>query len=115
MGCYPFLLHELRPTMADFYCDEVLSGKVLAFHHTKPYYTTHIVVIPKKHISSLLDMVDNDRGLLIEMMGVIRRVAAQVLDQHEGCRVITNLGSYQDSGHLYWHVVSGERLQRQPV
>ena len=49
----------------DFYCDEALSGhtpikkvaetdNVLAFYHTKPHWPVHIVVIPKKHIPSLL-------------------------------------------------------------
>ena len=49
----------------DFYCDEVLRGRttvekvletenVLAFHHTRPFYPVHVVVIPKKHIYPVL-------------------------------------------------------------
>jgi len=30
-----------------------------------------------------------------------------VLDEHGACRVLTNLGKYQDSKHLHWHVSSG--------
>ncbi len=44
--------------MNDFYCDEVLSVRtpvtivretddVLAFHHTRPYWAVHIVVVPR--------------------------------------------------------------------
>lgn len=102
----------------DFYCDEVLSGhtevrrvmetdNVLAFHHTRPYWRVHIVVIPKRHIGSLLDLTEEDRELTIEMMNVIRVVAAQVLAEHGECRVLTHLGRFQDSKHLHWHISAG--------
>ncbi|MBN8192975.1 HIT domain-containing protein [Bacillus sp. NTK074B] len=103
----------------DFYCDEVLSGKtevkkvletdhVLAYHHTRPFYPVHIVVIPKRHIPSLLTLEDD--GLLLGLMGVIKKVAQMVKDEHGACKVITNLGDYQDSKHLHWHIVSGKPL-----
>lgn len=103
----------------DFYCDEVLSGRtavsiiretdnVLAYHHTRPFWPVHIVVIPKRHIASLLAVEDSDGPLLLELLGVIREVAAEVLAQHGACRVLTNLGKYQDSKHLHWHVSAGE-------
>ena len=106
----------------DFYCDEVLSGRtpvkkvvetdnVLAFHHTRPFYPAHIVVIPKRHISSLITLEAEDDDLLLELMGVVRQVAAAVVAEHGACRVITNLGEYQDSKHLHWHVASGQPLR----
>jgi len=50
--------------MKDIYCDQILSGKlkvdiiletdkVMAFHHTQPYWEQHVVIIPKAHIDSL--------------------------------------------------------------
>jgi histidine triad (HIT) family protein len=106
----------------DFYCDEVLSGRtqvervletaqVLAFHHTRPYWPVHIVVIPKLHIPSLVALRDEDDLLLMELMRVVRQVAARVVDEHGACRVVTNLGKYQDSKHLHWHVGSGQPLR----
>ncbi|MCL4506819.1 MAG: HIT domain-containing protein [Chloroflexi bacterium] len=106
----------------DFYCDEVLNGKtnvrkvietenVLAFHHTKPYYPVHIVVIPKRHIASLLALSAADDALVLEMMSVIQQMAQQVTTEHGQCRVVTNLGNYQDSKHLHWHVISGSPLR----
>jgi histidine triad (HIT) family protein len=35
-------------------------------------------------------------------------VAAEVNLEHGGARVLTNLGKYQDSKHLHFHVNSGE-------
>jgi histidine triad (HIT) family protein len=31
--------------------------------------------------------------------------------EHGACRVITNLGEYQDSKHLHWHVAAGQPLK----
>ena len=99
----------------DFYCDEVLSGRtrvkfvcetdnVLAYHHTRPFWPTHIVVIPKRHIASLLALEESDGPLLLESISVVQEVAKQVVADHGACRVLTNLGNYQDSKHLHWHV-----------
>lgn len=106
----------------DFYCDEVLSGKtvvqkvietdnVLAYHHTRPFYPVHIVAIPKRHISSLMTLQDSDNDLLLELIGVIKQVAAQVTGEYGACRVSTNLEDYQDSKHLHWHISHGEPLR----
>jgi histidine triad (HIT) family protein len=99
----------------DFYCDQVLSGltrvsivretdNVLAYHHTCPFWPTHIVVIPRQHISSLLTLEESDGPLLLELIGVVQEVAKQVVAEHGACRILTNLGNYQDSKHLHWHV-----------
>src|SRR5215212_2292211 len=69
-------------TADDFYCDEVLSGRtpvrvveqtehVLAYHHTRPAYPVHVVVIPRSHIASLLALDAADHDLIAEMVAVI--------------------------------------------
>ncbi len=102
----------------DFYCEEVLSGKtpveivaetanVLAYHHTRPFWETHIVVIPKTHVASLLTIEDN--ALMIELLDVVKAVATEVVEEKGAARVLTNLGEYQDSKHLHFHVNSGKQ------
>ena len=104
---------------ADFYCEEVLSGRtpvrvvretetVLAFHHTRPFWPVHVVVIQKRHVPSLVDLGGADESLLHQLLSVVREVAAEVLAEHGAARVLTNLGSYQDSRHLHFHVNCGE-------
>ena len=104
--------------MEDFYCEEVLSGKtevkkvfetanVLAYHHTHPFWETHIVVIPKTHVDNLMTV---ESGLLVELLDVVKKVAADVLNEKGAARVLTNLGEYQDSKHLHFHVNSGRPL-----
>lgn len=104
--------------MSDFYCDEALSGNtpvdvvfesvdVLAFHHTKPFYPVHIVVVPKVHIPSFTDLGGHSEVLLHSLLSVVRKVASKVEAENGACRVITNLGKYQDSKHLHFHVCFG--------
>jgi histidine triad (HIT) family protein len=105
----------------DFYCNEALSGntpvqvveetdRVLAFHHTKPHWPVHIVVIPKTHIPSLTDLGEFEIADVHEVLAVVRKIAASMEAEHGACRVLTNLGQYQDSKHLHFHVCFGEPL-----
>lgn len=100
---------------SNFYSDEVLSGRTpvdvvastprsLAFRHTRPSYPVHIVVIPRKHIRSLTSVTDDDAEDFQDLMDLVRAVARDVERDHGRCKVTTNLGSYQDSDHLHWHV-----------
>jgi histidine triad (HIT) family protein len=106
----------------DFYCDEALSGRTpiekvfetpeaLAFYHTRPFWPVHIVVIPKRHISSLLALEAEHHELLLHLFEVIKQIASRVVAEHGGARVLTNLGQYQDSKHLHFHISYGEPLR----
>ena len=106
----------------DFYCDEVLSGKTeveivletentLAFYHTRPFYDVHIVVIPKKHITSLIDVKPEDKDVLDDLFSGIQKVSKQINDKSGACTVSTNLGEYQSNKLLHWHVHYGNRIK----
>ena len=106
----------------DFYCEQVISRKIavkkvleteniLAYHHTKPFWETHIVVIPKKHIASLLTLEKADEPIFLELFEVIRQVADQIVKEKGAARVLTNLGTYQDSKHLHFHINAGQQIQ----
>lgn len=103
--------------MNDFYCEKVLSGEeqvsvvvdteeILAFYHTEPAYEKHIVVTPKFHVSDIITL--SNMALIEKIFGVIKQVIEKesVVDY----RIITNGGKYQDSKHLHFHVVSGDKL-----
>jgi len=119
-----------RPVMdvnysgTDFYCDVALAGKVelkkeyeseqvLAYHHTRPFWPVHIVVVPKKHISSFTALTRADDAILLELVEVLKTLAAKTQRECGAARILTNLGTYQDSKHLHFHVCSGEPLSKQ--
>ena len=106
----------------DFYCDVALrdtaslrveyeSDSVLAYHHTRPFWPVHVVVVPKRHVSSLLTLTPTDDGLILELLEVVKELAQRVVDEHQTAAVLTNLGAYQDSRHLHFHITSGQPLQ----
>ena len=106
----------------DFYCDVALKGtvelrkeyesdRVLAYHHTKPFWPVHIVVVPKQHIASFTTLEAAERPLLLELLAVLQTIAGRVEKEHGAARILTNLGKYQDSKHLHFHISSGEPLR----
>jgi histidine triad (HIT) family protein len=108
--------------ISDFYCEQVLSGKtnvekiletdnVLAYRHTRPFWETHIVVIPKRHIPSLIALEESDSEIFLELFDVIKKIAARVTAEKGAARVLTNLGDYQESKHLHFHVNSGSQIR----
>ncbi len=103
--------------MSDFYCENVFSGKVevkkvketdniLAFYHTNPYYELHIVIVPKEHILTLLDASDE---LISEIFSVAKEIVKKL--KPEGYSIRVNGGSFQDSKHLHFYLVSGEKIR----
>jgi len=106
----------------DFYCDKILSGKlalkvcfeneqVLAFHHSNPIWEQHVVLLPKRHVESLISLGEDDNELLLELMRAAKGIAAGFMESHGACRVYTNLGDYQSSKHLHWHIGCGQQLR----
>jgi histidine triad (HIT) family protein len=102
----------------DFYCDVAIPGAdalevvfedehILAFHHTRPYWKTHIVVVPRKHIASLTTVAKKDAKLMERLFTVVQSIARDVEQRSGAAAVLTNLGRYQDSKHLHVHVHSG--------
>lgn len=103
----------------DFYCSQVLNNlmqveklieteKVLAFYHTAPTWETHIVIIPKEHITSLSEV--NDTVIIQEIFDVMLQIVKDKGLTESNYKVIVNGGSYQSSQHLHFHLVSGKPL-----
>lgn len=86
------------------------DDKVLAFKDIEPIAPIHILVIPKVHIKSLLELEDDD--LLIHINKVIKIIAKEQGIDKKGFRVLTNVG--EDGGqavkHLHFHILGGTKL-----
>ena len=99
----------------DWYCEDVLSGKidvkrvweddrVLAFHHPRPQSKVHVVVIPKRHIASILDEEAVDGTLLTSIVLAIQSVSNSLELAKQGFYVRTNAGSEGVTPHMHWHI-----------
>jgi histidine triad (HIT) family protein len=107
----------------DFYCDVAIprleplqvvheDDRVLAYHHTRPFWDVHIVVVPKRHIDSLTTIEANDEPDVRALFSAVQHVARDVETEYGAAAVLTNLGAYQDSKHLHLHVHNGGKRQR---
>lgn len=89
---------------------------VLAFRDINPQAPTHVLVIPKKHIESVLDIKAEDKDILAKIFEVIGIVAEQEGIAESGFRVVSNIGKdgQQTVPHLHFHVIGGRSMQWPP-
>ena len=86
--------------------------EILAFNDIAPAAPIHILVIPKKHITSLAHMKDGDEKIFGNIYNVINKIAEQKGFKQDGYRVIVNCGENggQEVMHLHFHVLAGKKL-----
>ncbi len=89
---------------------------VVAFEDLSPQAPTHLLVIPRRHLASLLDAKADDEALLGRLQRVAARLARERGHDHGGFRVVTNtLGDAgQSVFHLHVHVLGGRRFAWPP-
>ena len=87
------------------------DDEILAFKDINPKAPVHILVIPKKHISSAKEIKEEDEALIGKMFTVINKIAKE-FDLEDGYRVVNKCG--EDGGqevmHLHFHLLGGKKL-----
>jgi len=111
-----------RQPMACSFC-QIVEGRIpsktvraddrlVAFHDIRPQAPTHVLVIPRRHITSLLDLGPGDDGLLGAMVREARDIASELGLGERGFRLVMNCGD--DAGysvyHIHLHLLGGRRL-----
>ena len=85
---------------------------VYAFKDIQPVAPVHILIVPKKHISSLNEISDEDENLLGKIFLAIKKIAKELGVDEKGYRVINNCG--KDAGqtvmHLHFHLLAGVEM-----
>lgn len=86
--------------------------RVIAFKDITPQAPTHIVVIPRRHISTLNDLTPEDDGLVGELTRRAVVIAREQGLAERGYRVLFNCNA--DAGqtvfHIHMHLVGGRKL-----
>ena len=90
------------------YEDEYVYG----FKDIEPVAPVHILIVPKKHISSLNEISEEDEDLLGKIFLAIKKIAKELGVEEKGYRVINNCG--KDAGqtvmHLHFHLIAGTKM-----
>lgn len=88
---------------------------VIAFRDLNPQASTHVLVIPRRHVADAQSLTDDDGPLLASLFRAIRLVAtAEGLTN--GYRVVTNVGAEagQSVFHLHLHLIGGRPMSWPP-
>jgi histidine triad (HIT) family protein len=88
------------------------DDEVIAFKDNQPLAPVHLLIIPKNHLRSLIDVTLEYETLIGHLFGVIRRLAEELGVAESGYRVVTNTGADggQIVGHLHFHLLGGQAL-----
>jgi histidine triad (HIT) family protein len=89
---------------------------VMAFRDIRPAAPTHVLVIPKKHVSGIHETTADDAAMLGHLLLAARTVADDLGLESTGYRLVMNQGP--DAGqsvlHLHCHVLGGRSLAWPP-
>lgn len=85
--------------------------RVYVFKDIAPIAPFHVLIVPKKHYSSVLDVKEDD-DIISHIFNVCKKIARDEGYDERGFRVITNCGDEggQAVKHLHFHLLAGKTL-----
>jgi len=77
---------------------------LMAFHHPKPAYKFHVLLVPKKSMASLKDIDSTHSTFLTDLFSTVQSLVDEF--HLAAYRLIVNGGEYQDFPQLHFHLIS---------
>jgi len=98
-------------------CDKLIENdSIIAFRDINPQAPIHILIIPKKHISTINDLKHDDSILIGEMFLIAKELAQVENINNSGFRTVFNCN--EDAGqtvfHIHLHLLGGRKLSWPP-
>lgn len=86
------------------------TAALMAFHHPKPSYPFHVLLVPKKAVASLMELDPEDSAFLTDLYSTVQ----SLVEEHHlsAWRLIVNGGEYQDFPQLHFHLISDVEIKR---
>lgn len=90
--------------------------KVVIFRDINPQAPFHILAIPKKHISTLSEITEEDNEIIAKLLSSIAQLIKKEVKAINGSRLVCNSG--RDAGqavpHLHFHLLAGRKFSWPP-
>jgi len=88
----------------------------LAFEDINPQAPVHTLIIPKKHIATVLDLDERDAHLMGHLVKVANKIAREKGIAERGFRLVTNCNpeSGQEIYHIHLHLLGGRPMHWPP-
>ena len=120
-------INEVMITMQDcLFCD-IIEGnvdsdlvyeddRVVAFEDINPQAPVHLLIVPRKHISTLLELNGEDYDLIGCVFKTANKLAEEYEIAEDGFRVVANCKEQggQTVNHIHFHLLGGRNLQWPP-
>ena len=92
------------------------DDRVLAFNDINPQAPVHILIVPKRHISSLNDLHPDDDAIVGELVRRAAAIAGERGISAGGFRTVfnTNRDAGQTVFHIHLHLLGGRSLEWPP-
>ncbi len=108
------------------FCD-IIAGKrpgeivyqddqIVAFKDINPQAPVHLLIVPRKHIESVLELTPEDQQLVGAMFLRAKELAKQLGLAEKGFRLVVNTGKYAGQAiyHIHLHLLGGRRMTWPP-
>ena len=102
-----------RIVSGDIPSDPVASSELsYAFRDIQPAMPVHVLVVPRRHITSADTLEANDAEVLSDMLLTAQEVARREGVAERGYRLVFNVGddALNSVGHLHLHVLGGKTM-----
>ncbi|MEE8419728.1 MAG: histidine triad nucleotide-binding protein [Dehalococcoidales bacterium] len=88
------------------------DDELIAFPDINPLAPVHFLIIPRKHIASLVELSGSDSYLIGNMTVVANQLAESEKISGSGYRLVINCGVQGGQGvaHLHMHLLGGRQL-----
>jgi histidine triad (HIT) family protein len=80
------------------------TDTLMAFHHPKPSYKFHVLIVPKQAVTTLMDLDASSAAFLTDVYATVQSLVKEY--RLGAYRLIVNGGEYQDFPQLHFHLVS---------
>jgi histidine triad (HIT) family protein len=92
------------------------SDGVVAFRDINPQAPIHLILIPRDHLPSLVEVTDDHGRMLAEIAQAATHLARAEGVDRSGWRLVTNVGpdAGQSVFHLHFHLLGGRRMKWPP-
>jgi len=90
--------------------------KILAFYDLSPEAPVHVLIVPKIHIESTMDISLDNIEYISHIMLKAKEIAKDLKIDETGFRIVTNVGKDggQTVNHLHYHMLGGRNLKWPP-
>jgi histidine triad (HIT) family protein len=80
------------------------TDTLMAFHHPKPAYPFHVLIVPKNAVASLTELDPADTAFLTDLYSAVKSLVDEF--KLPAYRLVVNGGEFQDVPQLHFHLIS---------